>query len=88
MIHDTVYIVLLGINLFSFAVYGLDKLKAMKQKWRVSEKTLLILAFIAPFGAEFGRRVFRHKTRKPIFRILVPIFLIFQIAIFAYYGFL
>lgn len=88
MLRDAVYVVLIGINLFSFAIYGLDKYKALKQKWRVSEKNLLILAFIAPFGAELGRRTFRHKTRKPIFRVLVPIFLAVQVAIIAYFGFL
>ena len=57
-------------NVFVFLIYGIDKKKAKKQKWRIPEKTLLMLAFLfgAP-GASLGMRFFHHKTKKMKFKI-------------------
>ena len=64
-------------NLIVFFTYGTDKLKAKKEARRISERTLLTLAFAAGgFGAMFGMVVFNHKTSKVRFRILVPLFTI------------
>ena len=60
------------LNLFSFAMYGFDKGKAAMSKWRISEKTLLLLALFGPFGAYAGMMVFRHKTKKKPFTWFVP----------------
>ncbi|NLO31478.1 MAG: DUF1294 domain-containing protein [Methanosarcina mazei] len=67
-----VYIVL---NAVSFALYGMDKYKARKEKWRISEQSLLIAAFFGPIGAWLGMVQFRHKTQKPLFRYSVPAFI-------------
>lgn len=37
---------ILGINVITFMVYGIDKLKAKKGKWRIQEATLLLLAIV------------------------------------------
>lgn len=69
------------INLLSFFYYGIDKRKAIKNRWRISEKTLLIISLIGPLGALLGMYVFRHKTQKLIFKILVPFFLVLHVVI-------
>lgn len=69
------FLILVFLNLAVFIVYGADKLKAERNKWRISERTLLVLAFFAPFGAIAGMLIFRHKTRKKLFTVLVPLFL-------------
>ena len=69
------------LNLLSFFYYGIDKRKAIKNRWRISEKTLLIISLIGPLGALLGMYVFRHKTQKLIFKILVPFFLVLHIVI-------
>jgi uncharacterized membrane protein YsdA (DUF1294 family) len=38
--------ILLALNLLTFIIYGIDKWKAKKSKWRISEATLLLLAVI------------------------------------------
>ena len=72
-------------SIVAFIFYGADKNKARKGKWRISEKTLLLLAFFfgAP-GALFGMKFFRHKTKHLQFTIPVPIFLVMQAALCVY----
>lgn len=76
---ETVYllfpIIYALINAASYALYGIDKFKARKNKWRISEQSLLLASFFGPIGALLGMQQFRHKTQKPIFRFLVPTFL-------------
>ena len=77
-----VWIYLLVINLVAFLMYGFDKWKAKKNKWRVPEKTLLLVAAIGgSIGAFAGMQVFRHKTKHMKFVIGVPVIFILQIAL-------
>ena len=69
-------------NAIVFLVYGLDKLKAKKDMWRIPEKTLLLLAFLmGGLGAVLGMRVFHHKTKHKIFTIGVPVCLLLNLAV-------
>lgn len=68
---------LIGINFFTFLIYGLDKYLAQKKAYRVSEYSLFVLsAFGGSIGAIIGMKVFHHKTKKKMFWILNIIFLI------------
>lgn len=73
---------LIFINVAAFIVFGIDKRKAVKEKYRISEKALLIFAAAGgSIGALLGMFVFHHKTKKPLFVIGVPAILILQIII-------
>lgn len=72
------------LNIFSFFLYGLDKYKAKKEKWRIKENTLLFFSFLGIIGGLLGMAVFHHKTKKKKFRILLPLFLIAEV-VFAYF---
>ncbi len=66
-------------NVLVFLIYALDKYKAVRNQWRIPEKTLIVLAFAAGGpGALLGMYVIRHKTRAPKFRILVPLAVVIQ----------
>lgn len=70
-----ILIYLIAINIIAFVMYGNDKRKARKNKWRTPESTLLIIALIGgAYGAWGGMKVFRHKTKHRKFKILVPLF--------------
>ena len=85
IIGKVVLIVLLAVNLITFMLYAIDKAKAKKNKWRIPEATLLLVAFLGgSVGALLGMEIFRHKTRHLKFRILVPLFLILHIALGVY----
>ncbi|MBO4448952.1 MAG: DUF1294 domain-containing protein [Clostridiales bacterium] len=71
-------------NLVTFILYGADKAKAKKGKWRIPEKTLLLFAAcFGGLGAFLGMKVFRHKTKHTSFRILVPVSMIIQFILIA-----
>ncbi len=80
----TILFLLIAVNLVSLALYGLDKLKAKKGAWRISEATLLFAALLGPVGALLGMELFRHKTKHVKFKVLVPLFLIVHIALGVY----
>lgn len=61
-------------SIIAFACYGVDKHKAIKHNWRISERTLILLAYAGgAYGAFIGMYVFHHKTRHLKFRILIPL---------------
>jgi len=72
-------------SIVTFCVYAADKMKAKAGKWRVKEKTLLLLALLmgAP-GALIAMFTLRHKTLKAKFTISVPVFLVLQAALFVF----
>ena len=75
---------LIGINILTFLVYGIDKWKSKQGYWRISEATLLILAVIGgTIGALLGMKVWHHKTMHKKFKYGLPLILLAQIA-FAY----
>jgi uncharacterized membrane protein YsdA (DUF1294 family) len=66
----------------SFLLMGIDKYKARREKWRISEKTLLLSALLGgSIGTLLGMLLFHHKTRKPRFFLGVPMILILQVLI-------
>lgn len=65
-LHSYLAYYLLAINAVTFIVYGIDKYKAKKAKWRISEATLLLLAVLGgSIGAWIGMKVWpiRRCTR-------------------------
>lgn len=72
----------LMINLFSFIVSITDKFRAVKNKWRISENTLIFLALIGGgVGLIAGLLLSNHKTRKKKFMVGVPTIIIVQIVL-------
>jgi uncharacterized membrane protein YsdA (DUF1294 family) len=69
----SVGIVLLIINIYGFLLMGIDKNRAKKGRYRISEKKLWIAAiFGGAVGTTIGMNVFRHKTKHKAFQIGMP----------------
>ena len=76
---------LLAINIVSFFLYGIDKYKAKKERWRISEATLLMMAVIGgSIGAWAGMRLWHHKTMHKKFKYGIPIIIILQVCLVVY----
>ena len=87
------------INVVTFFMYGVDKWKAKRSKWRIPEATLLLLAVLGgSIGAWLGMKVWHHKTLHKggtrdvdnivggyQFRYGVPIIIIVQLALIGYF---
>ena len=76
--------VLIVLNLVSFALMGIDKRRAQRGAWRISEKALfLTTACFGGLGGVMGMRLFHHKTKHWYFRVFFPAMLAAQIVILA-----
>mgnify|MGYP000120464107 len=84
-LHSCLAYYFLTINAVAFIVYGIDKYKAKKAKWRISEATLLLLAVLGgSIGAWIGMKVWHHKTMHKKFKYGIPAILLMQIALITY----
>ena len=72
-------------SVFLFTMMGLDKAKARRGAWRISEKALFVFALLggAP-GGTAGMFLFRHKTRHWTFRLGFPLLAAAQLALLAW----
>lgn len=78
---------ILIINIFTFLLFGFDKMRAKNKGFRVPEVILILLSlFFGGVGAILGMVVFNHKTSKMSFRIIVPLAFAFNY-IFSYDSF-
>ena len=74
------------INVVTFFMYGIDKWKAKKSKWRIRETALLSLAVLGgSSGAWLGMKVWHHKTQHKKFKYGVPAIIIIQLALIVYF---
>ena len=81
-------IYLLAVNFAGFAAMGIDKRKARKHAYRISEATLFSIAIIGgSVGSIIGMYFFRHKTKHMSFVIGMPSILILQIAVIIFFYF-
>lgn len=72
---------LLASNSAAFVLMGMDKRRARRGAWRISEKTLFLPAILGgALGGVLGMWAFRHKTRHWYFRCGYPVLLALQLA--------
>lgn len=75
------YIWLIVINIITFAVFGIDKKKAIDGKFRIKELTLFVLSLLGgSLGGLIAMHTFHHKTRKWYFKFGIPLILIAWVA--------
>jgi uncharacterized membrane protein YsdA (DUF1294 family) len=73
------------LNVITFLVYGIDKWKAKKERWRIPESTLLLLAVVGgSIGALLGMKVWHHKTMHKKFKYGIPLIIVLQIGVLGY----
>lgn len=78
-----VYLVI--VNLAAFMVMGIDKHKAHRHQWRISERNLFVMGVIGGGpGVLLGMSFFHHKTRHLKFTLGIPLVVILNILMFGY----
>ena len=84
MLLVILWVLWIFVNVFVFLLYGLDKLKAQRGKWRIPERTLLLGTWLlGGVGAFLGMKVFRHKTKHIVFQISAPLGMALSLAVMA-----
>ena len=80
-----IIIYLLIINIIGFLIMLIDKKKAKYYKWRIPEKTIILITLLGGgIGTIAGMYIFRHKTKKIKFTLGLPTILIAEIIIIVY----
>lgn len=86
MILEAIVIYLAAINVITFIMFGADKARAAKGRWRISESALILAALLGgSIGALAGMRIFHHKTKHRKFTIGIPVILALQIILMVIY---
>lgn len=76
------YIYLITVNALGLLLMLIDKIKAMKNKWRIQERVLLgVCAIGGSLGGLIGMKLFRHKTLHTEFSIGIPVMLAVHIVL-------
>ncbi len=86
LILDVIIFYFILINIVTFIMYGIDKLKARSRGWRVSEFALLLPAVLGgAWGAGLGMLLFHHKTKHLSFKLVVSLSLLAYMLILAFF---
>lgn len=86
MILEAIVIYLAAINVITFIMFGADKARAVKGRWRISESALILAALLGgSIGALAGMRIFHHKTKHRKFTVGIPVILVLQIVFMVLY---
>lgn len=76
------FLYLVAINVVTFFIYGIDKWKAKRSTWRITETYLLLLALLGgSIGAWLGMKAWHHKTLHKKFKYGIPLIFIIQLAV-------
>ena len=80
--YFTIYFII--INFLSFILMYIDKRRAIKKEWRISEHTLILISLLGgSIGSLIGMYTFRHKTKHLKFKVGIPIILVIQLFVIA-----
>lgn len=75
-----IFVYIVFTNILLFTLMAIDKQKAKLRQWRISEKTLFILALIGgSIGGILGMYTFRHKTKHLKFTLGFPAIILLQL---------
>jgi uncharacterized membrane protein YsdA (DUF1294 family) len=83
---NTILVVYVVMNLIGLIVMKMDKERAKKHQYRISEKTLWLIAlFGGAVGATAGMQVFRHKTKHLSFKVGFPLLAVAEVILLGYF---
>lgn len=79
------WLIYLMVNVVAFTMYGIDKRRAKKNRWRIRERALLSVTWLmGGVGAFAGMQLFRHKTKHTAFVVSAPLAAVIQLALMVF----
>ena len=84
-----VIILFIVMNIAGLVIMKVDKKRAVKHQYRISERTLWLFAiFGGAIGCTLGMNTYRHKTKHLAFKIGFPFLAIVEAVLFIYFLYL
>ena len=88
MNRQTVVVIALAViavmNVVAFTLMGIDKRRARRGAWRISERALFMTTdCFGGLGGVLGMKVFHHKTQHWYFKVFFPVLLFVQVVLLA-----
>ena len=78
-------IYLIIVNIIGFIMMGVDKRRARRKEWRISESSLFTCAFLGgSLGMIVGMHTFRHKTKHWYFKYGLPVIFLVQVVLMSF----
>lgn len=79
-VYQALILYIVAVNLVTFVYFGMDKSRAQRQVRRTPENILWFLSLIGgTVGALGAMHVFRHKTKKISFQLVLALICLVQI---------
>ena len=76
----TLIIYYLLMNVIGFFIMKIDKTRAIRHEYRISEKTLWGMALLGgAVGTTLGMQMFRHKTKHLSFKVGFPVLAVIEL---------
>lgn len=83
--EESILAYIAAVNLLTLFLMRVDKQKAIKNQFRIPERTFFLLSLLGgAIGTYIGMKAFRHKTKHGRFTIGIPILIIVNLAAFIY----
>lgn len=84
--ENSIFFYLIIINIIGFLSMFIDKEKAKRKQWRISEKALISIAILGgSIGTWVGMQSFRHKTKHKKFTIGIPVIIVIQLILIPFF---
>jgi uncharacterized membrane protein YsdA (DUF1294 family) len=80
------FLYIAAVNIIAFLIMGIDKYKAQRHQWRISEANIFLIGlFGGGLGVLLGMSMFHHKTKHLKFTIGIPLVVALNIICFWYF---
>lgn len=83
--NESIIAYIIVVNIFTIILMRIDKQKAIKNQFRIPERTFFLLSILGgAVGTYIGMKAYRHKTKHGKFTIGIPILIIWNLVAFVY----
>ena len=83
--EQVIFIYITVMSILGFVLMGIDKHKAHRHKWRISERSIFVVGLLGGgLGVLLGMSFFHHKIKHLKFTLGIPLVLLTNIVLFGY----
>lgn len=81
-----IILIYIFLNFYGYILMNVDKKRAIKNEWRISEKKLWVISLLGgALGVTIGMKQFRHKTKHFSFKYFLPLVSLLTLALYVFF---